>query len=206
MYNERKRLMLSDYCDIKEIPFCKQKLKAQMFSIICKISKEEENENFMYWYSVLPLKGAKHSVQLSISAVVKVNHSDTQDSFRKIIPNMQKSLFSFLSSILFFGRNKIQNITEENMISKCPKCGTVVPIRTVNDNSLLKEELSQKEDELKAKDIIIKQLEGDIKQLRDDLEDIAKQLEKQKGMQEQIEELNHLAEEIETVEEVEINE
>ena len=41
---------------------------------------------------------------------------------------------------------------------------------------------------------------------KDDLEDITKKLEKQKGMQEQIEELNHLAEEIETVEEVEINE
>lgn len=151
MHTDNKNIMLVDYCRLDEIPACKLKLKAELFSTFCKIAKESERYIFTFWYTEAPLSKRGNSVQLAINAVIKDRHTDTEDVFKKIIPYTGRTLFSFFSSIFKLNKNHNEFLGEKKMIVKCPKCGTIIPCSTSNETALLKEEI-------KNKDLIIEQL------------------------------------------------
>lgn len=151
MHTDNKNIMLVDYCRLDEIPACKLKLKAELFSTFCKIAKESERYAFTFWYTELPLSKRGNSVQLAINAVIKDRHTDTDDVFKKVIPYTGRTLFSFFSSIFKLNKNHNEYLGEKKMIVKCPKCGTIIPCSTSNETALLKEEI-------KNKDLIIEQL------------------------------------------------
>lgn len=151
MHTDNKNIMLVDYCRLDEIPACKLKLKAELFSTFCKIAKESERYTFTFWYTELPLSKRGNSVQLAINAVIKDRHTDTDDVFKKVIPYTGRTLFSFFSSIFKLNKNHNEYLGEKKMIVKCPKCGTIIPCSTSNETALLKEEI-------KNKDLIIEQL------------------------------------------------
>lgn len=199
MHTEKSKIMFSDYCRLDEINYCRLKLKAQLFSAFCKLAKEGERYVFTYWYSVVPLSKEAKSVQLSINAIIKDRQADTEDIARKIIPNVgQKTLFSTLSSILKFGKNHSKSkkiIGENKMVTKCPKCGTIVPVATSAETTLLKEEI-------KNKDLIIENLRKDNEEL---MATIAV-LQKQKPVEafEEVVEEPVVAEEVKEEEKVEV--
>lgn len=161
MHTDNKNIMLVDYCRADEIPACKLKLKAELFSTFCKLAKEGEKYIFTFWYSQVPLSKNSQSVQLAINAVIKDRRTDTEDIFRKIIPYTGRTLFSMFSSIFKLNKNHNEYIIgEKKMIIKCPRCGSVIPCAPSNETTLLKEEI-------KNKDLLIEQLRKDLDECRD---------------------------------------
>lgn len=165
MYSDNNKILFSEYCTFEEIHYCKQKLKAKLFSTFCKLAKEGERYTLTYWYSLVPLTNKNTSYQLSISAIIKDKHRDTEDMLRKIIPNMQKSVFSLFSGLFKINKNHNNYIGEEYMVIKCPKCHGSVPYSLGTDITTLKMELQAKEAELKEKDLIIAQMKKDNEQM-----------------------------------------
>ena len=142
MYSDNNKVIFSDYCQIDEIEFCKKKLKAKLFSTFCKLAKEGERYALVYWYTLVPLSKSANSIQLSINAVIKDKHRDAEDTIRKIVPNMHKSLFTVFSNLFKIKKNYNKYIIgEEKMIIKCPHCNHIVPCASSQEVNLLKEEL-----------------------------------------------------------------
>lgn len=161
MHTDNKNIMLVDYCRADEIPACKLKLKAELFSTFCKLAKEGEKYILTFWYSQVPLSKNSQSVQLAINAVIKDRRTDTEDVFRKIIPYTGRTLFSMFSSIFKLNKNHNEYIIgEKKMIIKCPRCGSVIPCTSSNETTLLKEEI-------KNKDLLIEQLRKDLEECRE---------------------------------------